>query len=233
MTFGYLCEIAATTVIIGLVEEYSQSTSIRFPRRSRSLFGKKTIVTNEVLPGLYVCADVRAPSFYRLYLLWLPLIVYDGALCLLALWHAWISGYRVGRTDGACIQDGLVAGNASYFFWYAFVPTLGRVIPDVVALFRQLLTGMRRQHRHRTMSRGTSSPLHRADYVFDAPPDSMVGGGRRVPSGDGSDGGLSADPQPADVARSERGQETVRDHRVRRAVGRVAPPFEHGFSVSL
>jgi hypothetical protein len=161
MTFGYVCEIAATSVIVGLVEDYSQSTSLHFPmpftRTPHWL--RNTLVTNEVLPGLYICADLRAPSFYRLYLLWLPWIVYDGALCLLALWCAvgcWRSGRGLGRTDGACIQDSLVAGNASYFFLYAFVPRLDRrVIPT--SLFQQPCTGVRRQRRHGTISRGTSS----------------------------------------------------------------------------
>jgi hypothetical protein len=79
-------------------------------------------------------------------------------------------------------------------------------------------------------------PSPRDDCVVDArprDPDRMVSGGRRVPSGDGSDGRLSADPPPPDVARSERGQETVRDHRVRRAVGRAVPSFEHGVGVSV
>ena len=156
-----------------------------------------------------------------------------------------MSGYRVGRTDGAFIQDGLVAGNLSYFFWYAFVPRLDRgacssrrVSPPP---FQQPRTGVHRQHRHRTMSRGTPpSPLRvtintflTRDVTLALPSDSMVVGGRRLPSGDGSDGRLPADSEPADVARSERGQERVRDYRVRRAVGRAAPPFEHASSMSL
>ena len=84
-------------------------------------------VVNEIQPGLYICADTNAPSFYRQYIIWLPVIVFDGVLCLLAVWNGvnhWMSGYRPKRIDGVYIADALIKGNAIYCVWYALSPLL-------------------------------------------------------------------------------------------------------------
>ena len=81
------------------------------------LFGNKAV--DEIM-GLYICADVRHPSFYELYVSWLPVIVYDTMLCLLALWHGirnWLE-YRIRRMDGVNIADAVIKGNVRYFLWY-------------------------------------------------------------------------------------------------------------------
>lgn len=78
-------------------------------------------VTNEILIGLYICANTQAPSFYHQYVLWLPVVVYDGLLCLLAVRRgvsSWMSGYRAKRLDGVYITDILVKDNVGYFVWY-------------------------------------------------------------------------------------------------------------------
>ncbi|KAI9573082.1 hypothetical protein HD554DRAFT_2167369 [Boletus coccyginus] len=99
MIFGYVCEIAAMVTILGLLDAYAQTT-------------------NEIAKGLYICANTQSPPFYRSYDIWLPVVMYDGILCLLAVWHgvrSWVTGYRVGRSDGVNIASILVIGNAGYF----------------------------------------------------------------------------------------------------------------------
>ena len=130
--FGYLCEIAAVSTIMGYVSADAQSTSYVSLTNSR-IAGLnthtyiQTPVTNEILKGLYICADVRIPSFGQTYVLWVPVIVYDTILCLLVVWpcvRTWISAYRRAGarwTDSVrtiTITDELVAGNAGNFFGY-------------------------------------------------------------------------------------------------------------------
>ena len=72
--------------------------------------------------GLYICADTQALSLYPPYVVRLPVVVYDGILCLLAVWRGvriWMSGYRANRLDGVHIAEILVQDNAGYFVWYA------------------------------------------------------------------------------------------------------------------
>ena len=83
------------------------------------------IATNEFQIGLYICADIDGPSFYQPYVIWLPVVVYDGILGLLAIWcgvSIWMAGYRAKRMDGVHIADVLVKGNVGYFVWYACSP---------------------------------------------------------------------------------------------------------------
>lgn len=127
LIFGYVCEVAALSTITSLIDADSQSTPLCFLPASihangcmRYLFGN--IVTNEILMGLYICADMDAPSFYRPYVIWLPIVVCDGILCLLAVWYGvsvWMAGYRAKRSDGVRIADVLVRGGVGYFVWYA------------------------------------------------------------------------------------------------------------------
>ena len=80
------------------------------------------VVTNETLPGLHICANTQGPSFFQPYILWLPVVVYDGILCLLAAWRgirSWMEGYRFRRLNGVYIADVLVKDNVGYFLWYA------------------------------------------------------------------------------------------------------------------
>ncbi|KAN0082462.1 hypothetical protein V8E55_008257 [Tylopilus felleus] len=99
MVFGYVCEIVAIVVILGLLDADSQ-------------------ITNETLPGLHICANTQGPSFFQPYILWLPVVVYDGILCLLAAWRgirSWMEGYRFRRLNGVYIADVLVKDNVGYF----------------------------------------------------------------------------------------------------------------------
>lgn len=117
------------------------------------------IVTNEIETGLYICADTQAPSFYHQYIIWLPVIVFDGVLCVLALWYGishWMSGYRAMRIDGVYIADALIKGHATYFFWYALSPLLR--YPNRSIFLRQHNTGVYRQHRYRAIFWSTYSP---------------------------------------------------------------------------
>lgn len=127
MIVGYTCEIVAMSTIMGFADAEARSTKYVYvnlllsihAHESCYLFGN--IVTNEILEGLYIC-NVQGPYFYELYIFWLPLLVWDSMLCLLALWHGirnCISGYRARRMDGVHIADVVVKGNAGYFFWYA------------------------------------------------------------------------------------------------------------------
>ncbi|KAH0828772.1 hypothetical protein J3R83DRAFT_3210 [Lanmaoa asiatica] len=122
MIFGYVSEIAAMSTILGFVD-YSRST-FAFPLNNsrsciRGLPVSEILVPNEIMTGLYICS-VDLPSFFRLYIFWLPVLVYDTGLCLLALWYGisvWMSGYRARRMDGAYIADVLLKGSAGYFLW--------------------------------------------------------------------------------------------------------------------
>jgi len=115
MIFGYVCEIVAMAVIMGYLAEYAK-------------------ITNNLLGALYICGDVKAPSFYRAYVIWLPVLVYDGLLCLLALWSGidhWRSGHCAERLHLRCIADTLVVGNVAYFFSII----LGTVIASVLGQY--------------------------------------------------------------------------------------------------
>ncbi|KAN0082453.1 hypothetical protein V8E55_008248 [Tylopilus felleus] len=79
MVFGYICETAAVVTILGYFDAHSR-------------------VANEIPPGLYICAVVHGPSVFQPYLMRLPVVTYDGILCLLATWHgvrSWMSGSRL------------------------------------------------------------------------------------------------------------------------------------------
>ncbi|KAF8125424.1 hypothetical protein EV363DRAFT_630127 [Boletus edulis] len=115
--FGYGCEIAAMLTISGYL--YSDLA-----------------ITNEILPGLYICADTQAPSFYEPYVIWLPVIVYDGILCLLALWHGirtWMSD-RTKRLDGVYIADVLIKDNVGYFLCILLTCIVSVVIAQCLGL---------------------------------------------------------------------------------------------------
>jgi len=99
MVFVCVSQLAAMATIVGFLDMYWQ-------------------ITNEILTGSYMCADENAPSFYRLYVLWLPAIVGDSILCLLALWHGirtWMSGYRISGKNTMFLADALIKGNVGYF----------------------------------------------------------------------------------------------------------------------
>ncbi|KAH0828765.1 hypothetical protein J3R83DRAFT_3201, partial [Lanmaoa asiatica] len=116
MIFGYVCEVAAISTILGFIDD------------SR--------ITNEIVAGLYICT-VDGPSFFRLYIFWLPVLVYDTGLCLLALWYGisiWMSGYRARRMDGVYIADVLVKGNAGYFFCIILMCLVNIVIGQYLGL---------------------------------------------------------------------------------------------------
>lgn len=127
MLLGYVCEIAAMIAITGIVDIYAKGVSVLY---SHSYFwltcalteSNPNIVTNQAEGGLYICADVNIPPFYHLYLLWLPVVVYESILYLFVLWYGvghWMSGYRIQQmNDRVSVTDGLVTGNASYFLWY-------------------------------------------------------------------------------------------------------------------
>jgi hypothetical protein len=131
MVFGYVCEIAALLTIFSFIDADSKSTSA-FPisfypfmldEFMGYLFGN--VVSNELLTGLYICANMQGPSFYHPYVIWVPVVVYDAILCILAVWRGasiWMSGYRAKRLDGVYITDILVKDNAGYFVWYACSP---------------------------------------------------------------------------------------------------------------
>jgi len=122
------------------------------------LFGN--IATNEIAKGLYICANTQSPPFYRSYDIWLPVVVYDGILCLLAVWHgvrSWMTGYRTGRSDGVNIADILVKGNAGYFLWCVHVHLGDNLYSehDTSSHFlRQSITDMHCQYHRHTISRG-------------------------------------------------------------------------------
>lgn len=133
MIFGFVCEIVAVMTIVGFAIADLRSTSVRYTPifhqpihvydSIADLFGNA--VTNEIMAGFYICVDLGGPSLYHSYGIWLPIIVYDGILFLLALWKSvssWISGDRARQINGARITDALVKGNASYFFRYARSP---------------------------------------------------------------------------------------------------------------
>lgn len=89
------------------------------------LFGNTA--TNEITTGLYMCASEDGPTFYYSYGFWLPVTVYDGILCLFALWYGvstWMSGYCANGMNRVHIVDALVKGNMGYFFRYARSPSL-------------------------------------------------------------------------------------------------------------
>ncbi|KAF8121058.1 hypothetical protein EV363DRAFT_1366785 [Boletus edulis] len=118
MIFGYGCEIAAVLTISGYL--YSDLAT-----------------TNEILSGLYICADTQAPSFYRPYVIWLPVVVYDSILCLLALWHGirtWMSGYRTKQLDGVYIADVLIKDNVGYFLCILLAYIVSVVIAQCLGL---------------------------------------------------------------------------------------------------
>lgn len=107
------------------IDVNSQCASVRYlyanllPTVYDSVFMRKQPPTRLFTMGLYVCANEDGPPFYRSYGFWLPVTVYDGILCLLALWYGvgiWMSGRRLNRMNGVYISDSLVKGNAGYFF---------------------------------------------------------------------------------------------------------------------
>ncbi|KAN0082450.1 hypothetical protein V8E55_008245 [Tylopilus felleus] len=115
MIFGYICEIAAMVIILGLLDADSQ-------------------ITNEILPGLHICANIDGPSFYQPYVLWLPVVVYDGILCLLAAWRgirSWMQGYRAKRVDGVYIADVLVKDNVGYFLCILLICIVSAVTAQI------------------------------------------------------------------------------------------------------
>jgi len=118
MILGYVCEIAAVTTVMGFVDAYAQTT-------------------NTILEGLYICADVRGPSFYQEYLFWLPFIVYDGMLCMLALWHgisSRMSGYHAKWKTGIYVADILIKGNVGYFLCLLVASMISIVIGQFLAI---------------------------------------------------------------------------------------------------
>ncbi|KAG8221435.1 hypothetical protein J3R82DRAFT_1626 [Butyriboletus roseoflavus] len=116
--FCYFCGVAALSTIMGLVNA-------------------DTEIVNESV-GLYICADLRSPSFYQTYIFWVPVIGYDSILFMFALWHCirtWVSTYRraetrwKGSVRALTITDVLIAGNVGYFLGYVHPWTI--VICDV------------------------------------------------------------------------------------------------------
>ncbi|KAF8546466.1 hypothetical protein OG21DRAFT_1119902 [Imleria badia] len=94
-------------------------------------------ITDEIMMGLYICADVHPLSFYQSYLFWLPVIMYDTMLCLLALWHSisnWRSEHPVRRMDGVNITDTLVKGNLRYFLCITLTCVVNVVIGECFGL---------------------------------------------------------------------------------------------------
>jgi len=118
MTLGYVCEIAAMLTIFVLLDAGSQ-------------------ITNEIMNGLYICADLEAPSFYRQYVIWLPVVAYDGILFLLAARRGvsiWMSGYRAKRVDGVYIADVLVKDNVGYFVCILLICIISVVIAQCLGI---------------------------------------------------------------------------------------------------
>jgi len=71
-----------------------------------------------MMAGSYICTDVHSPSFFQMYIFWLPVIVGHGVLCLVALWHGirnWMSGYRIRGMNRVHLADVLIKGNVGYY----------------------------------------------------------------------------------------------------------------------
>lgn len=84
MVSSYVCEIAAVLTIWGFLNAGAQRTSFSIHTGSRI---HRDLVTNNISPTSYICANAHDPSFYRPYVFWLLIVVYDSILCLLALWR--------------------------------------------------------------------------------------------------------------------------------------------------
>jgi len=98
MVFLCVCEFAAMVTIIGFLDAYWQ-------------------ITNEILTS-YICADIDGPSFFQMYMYWLPVIVCHTVLCLLALWRGVRNCMRESRIHGmnrARLADILVKGNTTHY----------------------------------------------------------------------------------------------------------------------
>lgn len=96
MVFGYICETAAVVTILGYFDAHSRGMSSIHD--DEWMVYCRNLVANEIPPGLYICAVVHGPSFFQPYLMRLPVVTYDGILCLLATWHgvrSWMSGSRL------------------------------------------------------------------------------------------------------------------------------------------
>ncbi|KIJ61106.1 hypothetical protein HYDPIDRAFT_116361 [Hydnomerulius pinastri MD-312] len=70
--------------------------------------------TNEPLPGLNVCTDTNTPKIFYSY--WLPVIGFEGILCILALYAGFEhSQNRFKGPGGGRLVDAIIKGNVLYF----------------------------------------------------------------------------------------------------------------------
>ncbi|KAH7919945.1 hypothetical protein BV22DRAFT_836506 [Leucogyrophana mollusca] len=94
---GYLAEIIAMSTILGIANAH-------------------IVAINEPIPGIGICSATNIPaSFYRF---WLPIIAFEGTLCLLALWvgiRDLVSGYRAQGINGVNVLEVLVKDSVFYF----------------------------------------------------------------------------------------------------------------------
>ncbi|KAH7922529.1 hypothetical protein BV22DRAFT_1131339 [Leucogyrophana mollusca] len=94
---GYLAEIIAMSTILGIANAH-------------------IVAINEPIPGIGICSATNIPaSFYRF---WLPIIAFEGTLCLLALWvgiRDLVSGFRAQGINGINVLEVLVKDSVFYF----------------------------------------------------------------------------------------------------------------------
>ncbi|KAH7925224.1 hypothetical protein BV22DRAFT_1129157 [Leucogyrophana mollusca] len=110
MTLTFLGEVIAMSTILALANS-------------------RTIVVNDPLPDVKICAVDNLPNF--LFSLWMPIIIFEGLLCMFALWagvkqlvlRSKLEGFRGGRA-----VDALVKGNVFYFLCLLIPCTLNVVV---------------------------------------------------------------------------------------------------------
>ncbi|KAH7919935.1 hypothetical protein BV22DRAFT_1050715 [Leucogyrophana mollusca] len=102
---GYLAEIIAMSTILGIANAHIVDANRR---------GSTAI--NEPVPGIGICSATNIPaSFYRF---WLPIIAFEGMLCLLALRIGigdLVSGFGVQGISGVNVVKVLVKDSVFYF----------------------------------------------------------------------------------------------------------------------
>ncbi|KIJ62348.1 hypothetical protein HYDPIDRAFT_114878 [Hydnomerulius pinastri MD-312] len=77
------------------------------------------IAISEPVAGLYICTDIWGSTIFKFYSFWIPVVIFESILCLLALCVSirhLLSGYRARGINGVDLSGALVKGNVFYFF---------------------------------------------------------------------------------------------------------------------